>query len=56
MEILIIFAIFFTIINVILAKKYKRDEGGWAILGLIFGIFSTLILLALGEKGDGHIK
>lgn len=37
-------------INSSRAKKYNRSVGGWMLAGLFFGIFSTIVLLLLGEN------
>ena len=51
MEILVfVLPILFSWINYNHAQMYNRNVGMWVFLGFFFGIFSTILLLLLGEK------
>ena len=45
MELVIIFAIFFGILNGVVASNKNRDVAGWVVLGALFGLLSFIILL-----------
>lgn len=34
------------------AKAYNRNVAMWTIMGILFGILSTIVLLLLGEKTE----
>jgi hypothetical protein len=42
-------------LNFYLAEQRGRNTVGWAFAGVIFGLFSTILLLILGTTDEKHI-
>jgi hypothetical protein len=42
-------------LNYYLAEQRGRSTVGWAVGGVIFGLFSTILLLILGETEEHRI-
>lgn len=57
-ELIVIFWIGFGVLTAIAAKSKKRNEFGWLILGLLFGIFALAAVLILPaeveDSADGR--
>lgn len=43
-------------LNYYLAEQRGRNPVGWAIGGVIFGVFATILLLILGETEEHRIS
>lgn len=43
-------------LNYYLAEQRGRNEFGWAIGGVAFGIFATILLLILGKTKEKEIE
>ena len=47
--------IFWTGLNVVLAERFKRSKWKWGIIGLFLGIFSLIWLLVLGKNKEESV-